>query len=70
MSAGAAHTCGVRDTGAIECWGGNDLGQANAPAGRFSAVAAGNFHTCAIREDGAIQCWGNSEVGQTDAPTP
>ena len=84
VSAGYEHTCGLRESGAIECWGRNDDGQINAPAGSFTAVSAGYWHTCAIREsDGAIECWGkntrrgwNHETqrivelygGQTDAP--
>ena len=32
VSAGGHHTCGLRNTGAIECWGGDDAGQTNAPA--------------------------------------
>ena len=58
VDAGYGHTCGLRDTGAIECWGWNSNGQADAPAGRFSAIAAGRFHTCGLREDREIECWG------------
>ena len=69
VSAGYFHTCGLRESGAIECWGSNLQGQSDAPAGSFSAVAAGAAHTCAIRERGAIACWGRDDEGQTDAPT-
>ena len=84
VSAGYDHTCGLRESGAIECWGRNDDGQTDAPAGRFSAISAGYWHTCAIRSDDAIECWGSNETeqwngaerrfvgaysGQTDAPT-
>ena len=75
------HTCAIRNTGAIECWGRNSRGvwsaegaiqahsgQADAPTGSFTAVAAGAYHTCAIRESGAIECWGWSAEGQINAP--
>ena len=81
VNAGILHTCAIRDTGAIECWGRNDDGESDAPTGSFAAVSAGERHTCAIRESGAIECWGsNSQLvwdergiyeadggGQTDA---
>ena len=68
VSAGAQHTCAIRESGEIECWGWNDVGQTDAPTGRFSAVSASAKHTCAIRESGEIECWGRNDYGQTDAP--
>ena len=69
VSASVYHTsCGLRETGAVECWGWNHFGQVDASAGRFSAVSAGSYHTCGLRETGAVECWGNNEDGQTDAP--
>ena len=83
VAAGHSHTCAIHESGAIQCWGWNYwsrwsaeaedfetvyAGQAEPPAGSFSAVSAGGSHTCAIREDGAIQCWGSNSGGQTDAP--
>ena len=70
MSAGSAHSCGLRSDGWIECWGSNEYAQAAPPTGSFSAVSAGGWHTCGLRESGAIECWGYNEDGQTDAPTP
>ena len=64
VSAGSQHTCAIRESGAIECWGSNDSGQIDAPTGSFNAVSAGSQHTCAIRESGAIECWGGNEYGQ------
>ena len=68
VSAGRRHTCGLRETGAVECWGYSDAGQTDAPAGRFSAVSAGPLHSCGLRETGAVECWGDNRYGQTDAP--
>ena len=72
------HTCAIRASGAIECWGSNLFGDTNtwyagqaiAPDGRFSAVSAGSGHTCAIREsDSAIVCWGDDNYdGQSSPP--
>ena len=68
VSAGYNHTCAIRESGAIECWGWNGDGQTNAPEGSFSAVSAGRSHTCAIRASGEIECWGWNGDGQTNAP--
>ena len=63
------HNCGLLDSGAVECWGRNRYGQADAPTGRFSAIGAGGFHTCGLRETGAVECWGSNRAGQADAPS-
>ena len=69
VSAGSSHTCGLHESGVIECWGRYDSGQTDAPAGSFTAVSAGGEHTCAIRAgSGAIECWGSNAYTQTDAP--
>ena len=70
ISAGGEHNCVIRESGAIECWGGwGGEGQADAPAGSFTTVSTSYRHICAIRDTGAIACWGNNEFGQADAPT-
>ena len=68
VSAGGEHSCGLRESGAIECWGNNNFGQSDAPEGDFTAVSAGRSHSCALRSTGAIECWGNNNFGQSDAP--
>ena len=69
VSAGNEHTCAIRESGAIECWGSNEYGQTDPPAGSFTAVSAGAAHTCAIRDGGEIECWGWNRYGQAAAPT-
>ena len=75
VSAGAFHTCGVRDDGQVACWGSNTdtdnnyTGQAEAPPGNFESVSAGAFHTCGIREDKSISCWGDNTYEQLHSPT-
>ena len=74
VSAGAFHTCGVKDDGQVTCWGSNTdadnnyIGQANTPPGKFESVSAGAHHTCAIREDKSIKCWGDNTYGQLSSP--
>ena len=58
VSVGSTHTCAIRTSGEIECWGDNEDGLADAPAGRYTAVSAGIWHNCAIRDAGEIACWG------------
>ena len=68
ISAGFYHTCGLREDGAVECWGYNRDGESSPPGGRFAAVSAGSRHTCGLREDGAVDCWGWNEYGQSSPP--
>ena len=69
VSAAGFHTCAIRTSGAIECWGWNNIGQTDAPAGRdFSAVSASVSHNCAIRESGEIACWGGGVAATADVP--
>ena len=79
VSAGRWHTCGLRGTGEVTCWGANadttiedeltvDWGQANAPTGIFTAVSASQLHTCGVRDTGKIVCWGGNIFGQSNPP--
>ena len=62
VAAGYDHTCAIRESGAITCWGavGDSYHEAliTPPDGRFTAISARDTDTCAIRESGAITCWG------------
>ena len=68
VSAGADHTCGILDTGAVACWGLDDDGQSTPPAGTFTTVSAGADHTCGILATGAVACWGLDDAGQSTPP--
>ena len=68
VSAGRYHTCGIRDTGAVACWGADGHGQSTPPAGTFVSVSAGEGHTCGIRDTGAVACWGWDGYGQSTPP--
>ncbi len=78
LSGGQGHSCAVRKTGAVVCWGDNEegeSGQANfakdvdlpspipLPA-KVKAVACGTDHSCALLENGAVYCWGDGSDGQ------
>jgi alpha-tubulin suppressor-like RCC1 family protein len=73
----AGHSCALRSSGAVVCWGGNAYGQlgdgttmaSSLPAPVFGLtdaveVATGDYHTCARRRDGTVVCWGANGSGQ------
>lgn len=82
VSAAERSTCALQSSGAVQCWGANELGQlgvgvANqtpnpSPAivpGVTDAIAiwAGANHACAVRRSGAVACWGAADKGQIGA---
>ena len=59
ISAGAWHTCGLREDGVAVCWGGNSYGRIYAPESYiFLSVSAGAWHSCGLIQDGTAVCWG------------
>jgi alpha-tubulin suppressor-like RCC1 family protein len=75
VAGGENHTCALRSTGEVDCWGsalelGNGASKSSAVPVAVSgisdarAVAAGDFHTCALRAAGAVVCWGDNSSGQ------
>ena len=77
VSAGGYHSCAMRSSGQVACWGYNDFGQLGDGTKQRSdtptkvlglddakAIAAGVFHTCAVRSSGQVVCWGNNLFGQ------
>jgi len=77
ISAGGAHTCGVRSDGTAWCWGAGNYGQlgrnstlpSSIPAAvsnltNVTDIAAGQEHTCARLGTGALHCWGRNTYGQ------
>jgi alpha-tubulin suppressor-like RCC1 family protein len=69
VSAGYAHSCGLKLNGTGLCWGANSAGQTTVPVNTlFSAISAGYEHTCGLRTDGTLACWGDNSLGQSNAP--
>src|SRR5262245_2787634 len=80
VSAGGAHSCGIRTTGRLYCWGLDHKGQlGNGDVSTTSQptpvevvggwtdggqVSAGNSATCAVRRNGRLYCWGEDLEGQ------
>ena len=79
LALGSGFSCALLASGAIKCWGRNDVGQLGmgdlqnrlAPArsvvpiaSRAAAIAAGAAHACALLADGRLQCWGANDSGQ------
>jgi len=75
IAAGFEHSCALKTSGAIVCWGLNNRGQIGdgtsgnnrltpVPVfGLFNSVAAisiGFEFSCALRTTGAVLCWGNN----------
>lgn len=78
VTAGFAHTCGVRADGSLWCWGdsstgqaglGPDVGYSTTPAqvgieSTWKGVSAGHTFTCGIQTNASLWCWGDNGYGQ------
>lgn len=77
LSAGGAHTCGVKQDGSTFCWGSGGFGQLGDPSNPGNPVArpvsnlspaenvaVGGAHSCALPRDFHPRCWGSNERGQ------
>lgn len=79
VSAGASHTCAVKTTGTLWCWGIDSFGalgdgvgvvNQNAPvqestlATDWAQVSTGlAYTTCAVKTSGTLWCWGSGSSG-------
>lgn len=79
VSAGYGHTCGIRSSGRLYCWGYDAFGQLGDGGANLSqttpvevfggntswtSVTSGENHTCARRSTGRLFCWGYDVAGQ------
>jgi alpha-tubulin suppressor-like RCC1 family protein len=71
IAAGGSHTCGITETGVVQCWDLFETGAASTPttiAGveDVTQLAVGPTFRCALttRRDRPVLCWGNNEHGQ------
>jgi alpha-tubulin suppressor-like RCC1 family protein len=78
VSAGGTHTCGIRTSRRLYCWGSDSRGQLgdggtntdrSVPTEVYggqtdwASVSAGGGHTCARRTNGRLYCWGSDFNG-------
>ena len=77
VAAGRGHSCGIRGTGTLWCWGRNadgELGDGSyssssvpvqvGTASDWTRVSAGAWVSCGIRGGGTLWCWGDNYYGQ------
>lgn len=65
-------SCAVMQTGALQCWGGDDDGLvSNEPTEHapYASIAVSNRAACAIAVSGEIDCWGNNAWNRLTVPT-
>ena len=69
ISAGDRHTCAIRTSGTVDCWGDDSDGQTNAPDGTFESLSVATTWSCGIRSDGSATCWGTGFLGSDVLPS-
>lgn len=62
IAAGWDHSCGVRSDATVACWGDNEHGQSDAPAGTFTSVAAGWESSYGVRSNATLTGWGEIAI--------
>jgi alpha-tubulin suppressor-like RCC1 family protein len=84
IGAGSFHTCGIRESGKMYCWGGNHNGQLGIgpPTSSYQEpephavlsnetwvqVDGGRSYSCGLTTEGALYCWGLNEDRQLGIP--
>jgi len=78
MALGVHHSCALRASGEVLCWGAGTGGQlgggqfsdssspvtvAALPSG-IAAISAGGGHSCAVTASGDVMCWGSNFYGE------
>lgn len=71
VAAGSNFSCALRSSGTVTCWGENQDGQLNVPAGLsgVTSISAKGSHACALKGDGSLVCWGGNWEGQASVPS-
>ena len=72
VSAGLEHTCALRESGQLYCWGGtlrDPIGSGHRQPERFGTdtwrdISVGHLHACGVKQDGTLWCWGWNLGGQ------
>ena len=77
VTTGRAHTCLLREDGAVLCTGTVDRETAfPSPAVALESISSGPNHACGIEREGSVVCWGSNDrdpwygetAGQADPP--
>ena len=68
VSAGAAHTCGLKTKAPSPAGATTATARPTPPAGTFTAVSAGVTTPAAMRTNGTLACWGDNGYGQATPP--
>jgi hypothetical protein len=70
ISAGGGHNAALKADGTVHCWGRNERGQCDVPAGLkgVKQVAAGHVYTMALLSDGSLVHWGYDGYGMRPVP--
>lgn len=78
LALGQAHSCSIKTTGVVQCWGANGEGQLGDGSGlrqlspvsisglgtEIQSLNAYNYQTCVVTKLGAAKCWGANGSGQ------
>ncbi len=75
ITAGFAHSCALKTSGLVFCWGLNNYGQLGTAAPHITPepvanlanvafLAAGYEFTCAVTIGNEVKCWGRNDTGQ------
>ncbi len=82
IATGGAHTCALKKSGDLFCWGANGEGQIGTGVTSPSVeqpflalsdvkdVSLGHQHTCAIRNSDGLFCWGDNYAGMLGTQAP
>ena len=66
----SSQVCAIRPDKQLYCWGLNDYGQVNVPAGHlWDSVSAQYSYTCGITTTKQALCWGRNQRGQLNIPS-
>ncbi len=64
IGGGENYTCALLPSGAVQCWGLNDQGQAVNRPGPYIQIGVGAYHACGLKPAGVVECWGRNAAGE------